>query len=286
VLDSIAQRRPSQDIPPATHGLWNLWAMMEKYALLFTQATIALTEAKFLCAPFQLKPGETQIPRENVERVLAHALKQIRPVLILTDMESVLPELDRLERLIWPPYAGVPRPSLEAIAQAITNFVSRIQDELKNEYFFHLTQIDVRFYGQKTLFGEKVLKKFKKAAEDIENAGNCLALQQPIACVFHLMRAMEVAVRALSARLKITITPQTTWRQMTGQMDPKIRKMAETTIAQKRKRNDWEAASTNLHHVGSVWRNNTMHPATSYTRSQAWDVLNAVRVFMSGLAEL
>ena len=47
-----------------------------------------------------------------------------------------------------------------------------------------------------------------------------------------------------------------------------------------------EAARANLHHVGSVWRNNTMHPAGSYTQSQALDVFNAVRVFMSGLAAL
>jgi hypothetical protein len=101
-----------------------------------------------------------------------------------------------------------------------------------------------------------------------------------------LMRAMEIAVRQLSKRMKVTITPQTTWRQMTGNMDHKIKAMPERTDPQKRKKNDWEAARANLHHVGSVWRNNTMHPATSYTRSQAHDVLTAVRVFMAGLAEL
>jgi hypothetical protein len=62
--------------------------------------------------------------------------------------------------------------------------------------------------------------------------------------------------------------------------------MAETTVAQKRKKNDWEASRANLHHVGSVWRNNTMHPAASYTQAQASDVLDAVRVFMTALAAL
>jgi len=90
----------------------------------------------------------------------------------------------------------------------------------------------------------------------------------------------------LATRLKITITPQTTWRQMTGNMDPKIKAMPDATELLKRKKNDWEAARANLHHVGSVWRNNTMHPAVSYTQSQARDVLNAVRVFMNGLADL
>ena len=97
---------------------------------------------------------------------------------------------------------------------------------------------------------------------------------------------MEATVRQLGKRLGVTITPQTTWRQMTGQMDDKIKKMPERTEQQKRKRNNWEAARANLHHVGSVWRNNTMHPAISYAPSQARDVMSAVRVFMGGLAEL
>ena len=58
------------------------------------------------------------------------------------------------------------------------------------------------------------------------------------------------------------------------------------TNAQKRKKNDWEEARVNLAHIGSVWRNNTMHPAKSYTVEQAADVLDAVRVFMASLARL
>jgi len=62
--------------------------------------------------------------------------------------------------------------------------------------------------------------------------------------------------------------------------------MPDATERQNRKKNDWEAARANLHHVGSVWRNKTMHPNTSYTQSQARDVFNATRVFMGGLCDL
>jgi hypothetical protein len=77
------------------------------------------------------------------------------------------------------------------------------------------------------------------------------------------MRAMEAAVRHLVKRLKVTIKPQTTWRQMTAQMDDKIKKQPEATDKQKNKKNEWEAARANLHHVGSVWRNKTTHPAAT-----------------------
>jgi hypothetical protein len=141
-------------------------------------------------------------------------------------------------------------------------------------------------YGQKAPFGDAVANKFKRAIDEIENAGNCLALRQPTACVFHLMRAMEIAVRQLGRRLNINITPQTTWRLMTDQMNAKIKTMPAAADAQKRKKNNWEAASMNLHHIGSVLRNNTMHPAASYTQAEARDVFNATRVFMNGLCDL
>jgi hypothetical protein len=97
---------------------------------------------------------------------------------------------------------------------------------------------------------------------------------------------MEVAVRQLGKRMNLTITPKDTWRRITGNMDEKIKRMPDATDRQKRKKNAWEEARINLHHVGSVWRNRTMHLATSYTQSQAHDIINAVRVFMNALSAL
>jgi len=136
------------------------------------------------------------------------------------------------------------------------------------------------------LFGPEVAAKFPRASADIKSAANCLVLGQGTACVFHLMRAMEVVVRKLSVRMKVNTAPGRTWRQMTGEMDDKIKKMPDTSENLKRKKTNWEGARANLHHVGSVWRNSTMHPATSYTPAQAKDVFDACRVFMSRLAAL
>jgi hypothetical protein len=73
---------------------------------------------------------------------------------------------------------------------------------------------------------------------------------------------------------------------MTGNMEDKIKKMPDKTERQQREKSDWEAARANLHRVGSVWRNTTMHPAKSYTPSQARDVFEATRVFMNVLCQL
>jgi hypothetical protein len=256
--------------------------MLDEYGLKFAKAIVALSDAKILCFPAPLQPGEQPVADRQVSFAVAYGLDLMREACVAAGMGNVTPELDRIALLISPRFAAQRLP----IVQAITHLLSRVQDDLASQKFFRVPNDDVQFYGNDKLFGELVATKFKPTVEDIKNAGNCLALGQATACVFHLMRAMEAAVRQLGRRLRVTITPQTTWRQMTGQMDDKIKKMPEATEAQKRKKNKWEEARANLHHVGSVWRNNTMHPATTYTPSQARDVLNAVRVFMNGLCNL
>lgn len=176
----------------------------------------------------------------------------------------------------------------DRLRQDLKRLAERFHDELKQRKFLYVAPEFADFYGKKALFGTAVSIKFKAATYDIENAGNCLALGQGTACVFHLMRGMEVAVRKLARRphMRITITPKTTWRQITGAMDKKIADMPDDSFRQKKRKENWEAARANLHHVGSVWRNSTMHPAKTYTPSQARDVLDACRVFMGGLCDL
>jgi hypothetical protein len=256
--------------------------MLNRYGLLLAQAFTALETAKVLCLPIQIPEGEREVSNREIALAVAHGLDLMLQACFACGVYGVVPELERIKILIGP-QTFAPR---LGISQAINHLLSRVKDDLSLQNFYRITPEDLQFYGRPHLFGEAVAKKFKGASMDIQNAGNCLALGQGTACVFHLMRAMELAVRQLSARLKVTIKPQTTWRLMTGQMDDKIKKMPETTERLKRKKNDWEAARANLHHVGSAWRNNTMHPATSYTQSQARDVLNAVRVFMGALAKL
>jgi hypothetical protein len=82
---------------------------------------------------------------------------------------------------------------------------------LEQRFFYYLRPDLKELWGTPELFGPQVAKKFRDAANDIEHAGNCLALGESTACVFHLMRAMETAVRRLGERLHVTINPKDTW---------------------------------------------------------------------------
>ena len=55
--------------------------------------------------------------------------------------------------------------------------------------------------------GRSSPSKLVDANQDIEEAGKYLAFNRGIACVLHLMRAMELALRAFATKLKATFKP-------------------------------------------------------------------------------
>ncbi|MDB5499705.1 MAG: uncharacterized protein JWP28_3736 [Phenylobacterium sp.] len=208
------------------------------------------------------------------------AFHNLRKLCILTDIVDLEPQIVRLERrLDWD--------SADGIARDFKALEDRLKDELRNEFFFHLDRRDVSLYGKPTQFGADVAAKFPTATEDIEGAGNCLALQQSTAAVFHLMRVMEIGVKTLGRRLKVKINVNTeSWNDIMNHVDGAIRGLPAKTASNKRRKEELALISATLNVVRIAWRNPVMHPKKTYTREEAHAVFNASRTFMADLARL
>lgn len=87
---------------------------------------------------------------------------------------------------------------------AVKELESRIMDEMDARLYFCLDDDSVRYYDAKNAFGDDVAAAFPSATLDIEEAGNCLALNRYTACVLHLMRAMEPVVYAVAKSIGLT----------------------------------------------------------------------------------
>jgi hypothetical protein len=233
-------------------------------------------------APSPLADESLQVLRQKVTRAkeLAESMEFKRVARVADRLLIAIGDPTDQKRHMVANYA-------DDIAHLLGEMANCLKEELESRRYFQLSDEGATRYGQASIILQgPAWEKLPATRNDLAEAIDCLALERATASVFHLMRAMEVVVRKLSRRLKVPITPQTTWGRMTHDMDSKIRAMPNMTNAQKRKKNDWEEARVNLAHIGSVWRNNTMHPAKSYTVEQAADVLDAVRVFMASLARL
>lgn len=159
----------------------------------------------------------------------------------------------------------------------------RIDDELNNREFFVLEAGRARYFSDARPFGEEVFNAFPSATIDIEEAAKCLALDRYTACVFHLMRAVECALKATAKALSIDYAPN--W-------DAYIKKINERVDADyKSKSGEWKASESffrdvavHLVSVKNAWRNPTIHVERDYTFEQARDVFQSVRIFMAHLS--
>jgi hypothetical protein len=195
-MKQISPRLFVEPIHPS--GLWSLWELMlKKAALEFGRALADLRALELTCEYAQRVAPEMRTD-PGLDQITGTILDNVRRAIIIGDLQEVFPELERFQAILNTPGQ---RAQVEGIKAKAEHLRLRLCDELENEFYFQVDRQEVRFYGQKELFGPQVAKKFKDAAYDIEHAGNCLALQQPTACVFHLMRAMEVALRLLAHAL-------------------------------------------------------------------------------------
>jgi HEPN domain-containing protein len=121
---------------------------------------------------------------------------------------------------------------------------------------------------------------FPLAMEDLREAAQCLAFERYTAAVFHLMRTMESSVRALASSVGVTQVDKE-WGKLLSDISKAIEAMPKGDL-----RNRWSESHSLLYHVKQAWRNDTMHPKSTYTEAEARAVLDAVKSFMTHLARL
>jgi len=177
-----------------------------------------------------------------------------------------------------------------AMAQIMTRHLEELRERIIGElevqaiYFVDAKKAEYIKSGA-VPFGKEVGDKFPAAMEDIAEAAACLGLNRNTACVFHLMRAMEVAVRRIGDELRVTVTDKNAvdleWGKIIANIKIPIERMPPGES-----RDGWSEALTMLYHTKQAWRNGTMHPKQTYGDDEAIAVYAAVKSFMRHLAGL
>ena len=164
----------------------------------------------------------------------------------------------------------------------------RLTDELELQPFYRLTVNAAALYEDALPFGDIVGKQFPSVTFDISEATKCLALQRPTAGVFHLMRVMEAALRAVARTLQdesVDPAKNPTWQRILGRFDAELAKpLADRTERWRADDPFFSGIAAHLRAVKDAWRNETMHVGAKYTDAEAWDIWNHVGSFMRHLA--
>lgn len=132
--------------------------------------------------------------------------------------------------------------------------------------------------------------QFPSIQHGTTEAATCLSLERSTAAVFHMMRIMEVGLRALITTVDDSSEEsghEANWPQLIDRLNRELKQPGSPLS------NQWGSRTMELHaivaHLSTVkaaWRNPTMHVGVRYTLEEAQDIWTNVRAFMRSLAKI
>lgn len=181
--------------------------------------------------------------------------------------------------------------SYQRLLNAIVSLRDLINREIKGKIFLYLPKEKIKFWpaSDKPAFGDQVHISFPSAADDIYEASVSLALFRGTACVFHLMRALEIGLSALGAKFGVSLA-HTNWNPAIQEIESKIRNLhndpAWKSLPDCKDQQEFYAqVASHFGILKDAWRNYTMHSRGIYTEEKAELIYENVKAFMNKLAE-
>jgi hypothetical protein len=166
--------------------------------------------------------------------------------------------------------------------------IDRLTDELRLIYLYGVEAKNVKYLEPKEpLFGKDFQSAFPSAAFELDEAGKCLALDRSTASVFHLMRMMEIGLRAMSACLALpppTKAGDRNWGSMLRAVNASIEAKTKAGTWRGDDKATFAELYASLEAVRIAWRNATMHVENKYTDDEAEHIFITVKGFMKKLA--
>lgn len=270
--------------------------MLEHHANLFYTATHLLSKlhSKIIQAIEDPARGTDALP-DLVETNAVRSLeKRLRSVCDdQSEYDRVLERLSNLngQEAGLQPLVGGPF-TLGILKHQLDELMNEIARALGDAKFMMIPSYDAAYYDNPKLFGPTVAQRFPIANKEITEAGSCYAAGRYTACVFHLMRAVELVARRMVAQLKVNQylakpVELCDWGMLIGALDKGVTALRHGTATSKRKKETFEFynhAVAQFRNFKDAWRNNVSHTRTSYNKHLAMNVLDNTRQFMEHLA--
>jgi hypothetical protein len=173
-------------------------------------------------------------------------------------------------------------------ATKIDTLITLIIDELSEKLILQIWDHKRNFYDDPFPFRLDLPFKWPSVSFDVAEAAKCFATERDTACVFHLMRVMEMALVLLAKDLGLP-SEDANWNKILDRADKMLRDVRDHKEA---KPPDWKdkevfysQACALLRNVKNAWRNDVMHLEKKYTSDEAALIFQAVKLFIEFLAE-
>jgi hypothetical protein len=251
--------------------------MLKRYAFSFYEAVVRIERARRTAS---VDPGKAN----------AYRLEELSAALIQMRAECVKLDLADTSDLISHVESEVHRKGKDYTSEDMVNHLEtlafKFATELRKELFFRIADERKQYFEKDDLFGSHANAAFPSCMTEITNAGNCYALEQNEACVFHLMRILERSLGVLASKFSVPFDHDN-WHNIIEQLEAKIRKMDAATFGPdwKDKQKFYARAANQFMFFKDAWRNHVMHVRDVFDEGKTRSIFDSVRGFMQALAE-
>ena len=259
----------------------SLWDMLRFHADKFIEVLNTLNLLEFL-----LGDPENILSDSGMLSYFADELQRLQGQLLDLNLKFSTKSAERLRFGITDASRDNPKAWAEYIKKHSEELRVRVAEELEGKAIYYLSDY-VDLLSETPLFGDQVNEAFPSARYDISEAGHCLALRRPTACVLHLMRTLESGLSSLSTALGISLTRKS-WDTILNQLEKEIRLRSTETSDPKWKNEDEQFFAQSAIHfrmIKDAWRNHAMHGRDKYTDEEAEGIYDSVSSFMRHLSE-
>ncbi len=119
----------------------------------------------------------------------------------------------------------IPSEDIRTLQSNINLIVLSIERQFNQRIFFTLSVENANLYTSDFPFGAEVGFTFPTVNREVNEAGKCYAVGRYTACVFHLMRVLEVGLRELASYVGVADFGLENWKNIIDQIEKKIRDM-------------------------------------------------------------
>lgn len=220
-----------------------------------------------------------------VEKMDAADKEEMRDT--LTAMRDVCKELGLTtsETLLTHSITDLPATTAEFRLLRIALF-----SEIHKRLFLFVPADRAPFYEKDDILSQGARDAFPSAYRELRSAGNCYATAEFTACVFHLMRAAELGVRALGTALDVTFPTHpielADWQNILDQADAKITAMKNLPKGTHKDEelNFYSQAGIQFRYFKDGWRVRVAHARETYSENQALTIMRHTCEFFEVIA--
>jgi len=181
---------------------------------------------------------------------------------------------------------GVSARKVADLRESVKDLNRTVIEELEDIRFLFVPSERISYWSETPLFSEKVQRRYKRAFDDMVEAGKCLAVGRYTACVFHLMRVVEIGAKRLAKNVGLAPSHKAPLGTIARDISKEVVKMPTTTPKESDRKEAFSKTVDHLAHITAGWRNKTMHPGLSYNEEEATLMFKNVCSFVNLMVEL